>query len=303
MLALALALSAAISPAAPLALEFVVLAFGSDTVLLLRDCRGSQCKPWETQFHVATRAYEGDAARLSRELSRRDIKYKEVWLQSGGGHLAEGIAVGRVLRQKAATVRVPKGANCASSCTVAFLGGLFRFIDDSASFVVHSASRVMGGLDDSTAARIRQGRLRDQFAISQSVACERSLELLQYFQQSLLLLKGTRQTPPPISARACAPGEPYSAEAEARDRERLAVEGIAASQDILMRFERDAMMTALRSWRNQVQTLGERAGPAIRMVEAMYDTSILDGADLSRETLLRLGYVTQLVDRAGPSRP
>ncbi len=303
MLALALALTAAISPAAAPALEFVVLAFGADTVLLLRDCRGPQCKPWETQFHVATRAYEGDAVRLSRELSRRDIKYKEVWLQSGGGHLAEGIAVGRVLRQKVATVRVPKGANCASSCTVAFLGGLFRFIDDSASFVVHSASRVMGGLDDSTDARIRQGRLREQFGISQSVACERSLELLQYFQQSLLLLKGTRQTPPVISARACAPADPYSAETETRDRQRLEVEGIAASQDILMRFERDAMMAALRSWRNQVQTLGERAGPAIRMVEAMYDTSILDGADLSRETLLRLGYVTQLVDRPGPSQP
>lgn len=303
MLALILSLATATPSVARPALEFVILAFGKDTVLLLRDCRGAACKQWETQFHVATRAYEGDAARLSRELSRRDISYKEVWLQSGGGHLAEGIAVGRVLRQKGATVRVPKRANCASSCTVAFLGGLFRFIDDSTSFVVHSASRVMGGLDDSTDARVRQGRLREQFAITQSVACERSLELLQYFQQSLLLLKGSKQTPPPISARACAPAGRYSAETETRDRQRLEVEGIAASQDILMRFERDAMMAALGSWRTQVASLGERAGPAIRMVEAMYDTSILDGADLSRETLLRLGYVTQLVDRPGPSQP
>jgi hypothetical protein len=286
-----------------LALEFVVLAAGRDTVLLLRDCRGAACRPWETQFHVTTPKYIGDAARLEKELTRRDIRYKEVWLDSGGGHLYEGIAVGRLFRRLGTTVRVPKGAFCASSCTVAFVGGLFRFIDDSASFVVHSASRVMGGLDDSTDARLKDGRLRQHYRITQAVACERSLELLQYFQHSLLLLKGTKQTPPTISVNRCAPANRYPDEAEAKDRQRLEVEGIAAAQDILMRLERETMMAALESWRAQLASLGDRAGPAIRMVEAMYDTSILDGQDLSRETLLRLGYVTQLVDRPGAPPP
>ena len=36
---------------------------------------------------------------------------------------------------------------------------------------------------------------------------------------------------------------------------------------------------------------------------AFWITSILDGADLNRETLLRLGYVTQLVDRSAQSPP
>jgi hypothetical protein len=284
-------------------LEFVMLARGRDTILLLRDCRGPNCRPWETQFNVAEEGYEGDAVRLDRELSRRDIHYKEVWLQSGGGHLNEGLAVGRVLRQHGATVRVPMRATCASSCTVAFLGGLFRLIDDSTSFVVHSASSVMSGLDESTALAARQGRFRDFYDRAQARACERSLELLQHFQQSLLLLKGVTAPPPRVGADRCRPGNAYSESAEGTDAKRVEVEGLGAAQAILMRLERESMLAALTSWRAQVALLGERAGPAIRMVEAMYDTSILDGSDLNHETLLRLGYVTQLVDRSAQSPP
>lgn len=284
-------------------LEFVLLTRGRDTILLLRDCRGTACRPWETQFNVAEPGYEGDAVRLDRELSRRDIRYKEVWLQSGGGHLYEGLAVGRVLRRHGATVRVPMRANCASSCTVAFLGGLFRLIDDSTSFVVHSASGVMGGLDQSTAAAARQGNFRSFYQRAQARACERSLELLQYFQQSLLLLKGVTAPPPRVGVDRCRPGNAYSETAEATDRQRAEIEGLGAAQAILMRLERESMLAALTAWRAQMAILGERAGPAIRMVEAMYDTSILDGSDLNRETLLRLGYVTQLVDRSAQSPP
>jgi hypothetical protein len=39
-----------------------------------------------------------------------------------------------------------------------------------------------------------------------------------------------------------------------------------------------------------------RAGPALNMVETMYTVSIKETQSLSRETMLRMGFLTQELD-------
>ena len=81
---------------------------------------------------------QGSAARVSVALRRRN--YDEVWMNSPGGSLLEGIRIGRMLRDNRATVRVPamKNVICASACTIAMMGGTRRIVDQGADFRLHA---------------------------------------------------------------------------------------------------------------------------------------------------------------------
>lgn len=81
----------------------------------------------------------GEASRLAQAL-RNAGAVDEVWLNSGGGVLVEGLAMGRVLRKAGVMTRVPNGAFCASACTFVFLGGPVRIIDPNAYYGVHAFS-------------------------------------------------------------------------------------------------------------------------------------------------------------------
>jgi len=81
---------------------------------------------------------EGDADKLARAFAQGS--FREVWLDSGGGNLSEGIKMGRLLRARQAFVRVAEGMSCVSSCSVAFLGGVVRVVDPGATYEVHMFS-------------------------------------------------------------------------------------------------------------------------------------------------------------------
>ena len=83
---------------------------------------------------------DGDASRLNTALLPSG-SVDEVWFRSPGGLERSGYQVGRLLRRKQMTVRVPAGSTCASACTDAFLGGLFRYADRDRSIGVHMATR------------------------------------------------------------------------------------------------------------------------------------------------------------------
>lgn len=89
----------------------------------------------------------GGFARNSHEKMRpyiRQKNYTEVWLCSGGGAVVAGKGIGKLLNSVKATVRIPAGYFCASSCTIATMGGYMRFIDDGAQFVTHASSSFAG---------------------------------------------------------------------------------------------------------------------------------------------------------------
>lgn len=70
----------------------------------------------------------GDDQRFAQFL-QRNRAVDEVWFASPGGSVAAGLGVGRILREKGLMVRIPSGWSCASSCSLAFLGGPLRAVD------------------------------------------------------------------------------------------------------------------------------------------------------------------------------
>ena len=265
------------------------------TVLLLHDCsdrnKKNSCKKYMTMF------YRGDADRLSAHLSSH--RYDEIWLWSGGGNLDEGVKVGEVLRRFQATVRVPNGKYCISACTVAFMGGLFRFVDKEATYEVHAYSRYSGELRPKIRRLLLsdpEGTLykiaRDEYADARNWA----IRLMAHFQI------GVRGKPDYAKLQAWKSKPrgraPYLSSARfKRDVERLRNEGVAAAQEILMRIERDAMQQAIDELREHESELGSRAVYGLDMLQAMFTSRITLTASLSQETLLKMGYITRMASR------
>ena len=82
--------------------------------------------------------------RLSKALDGVDGKIA-IWLNSPGGNLFAGMQLGRVIRKHVASThiidyRTLLPGQCYSACSLAFLGGAFRFNDNGARYGVHRAS-------------------------------------------------------------------------------------------------------------------------------------------------------------------
>ena len=60
------------------------------------------------------------------------------YLSSGGGHLKDGYALGELFREYEITTIVTGGQKCASSCAIAFLGGLYRHMAFDAELLFHA---------------------------------------------------------------------------------------------------------------------------------------------------------------------
>ena len=61
-----------------------------------------------------------------------------VSLQSNGGRLNDGYAMGEIFRIMGVTTVIEAGHTCASSCAVAFLGGVKRIVEDKGSILFHA---------------------------------------------------------------------------------------------------------------------------------------------------------------------
>ncbi len=86
---------------------------------------------------------EGDAAKFKNALSRVG-NIDEIWFNSPGGVLSEGLDIGRYIRSRKLATKIPKDAICASTCTFAFLGGVLREIEPGAKYGVHMFSAWCG---------------------------------------------------------------------------------------------------------------------------------------------------------------
>jgi hypothetical protein len=61
----------------------------------------------------------------------------DVYLDSPGGSVSAGIAMGKLLRQYAAVAWVNKGAMCASSCVFVLAGGVQRNLVNNGQIIIH----------------------------------------------------------------------------------------------------------------------------------------------------------------------
>ena len=252
---------------------------------------------------------EGDAAELERQL--RSGRYEEVWLASGGGSLAEGIKIGQLLRRVQMTVRVPAGQSCVSACTVAFLGGAFRFVDPGASYEMHAASAFSRSYEFSEQSfeDVRRDARRELpkllRLIDRSVR-ENAGEMFQIFQAAVHPLgqqpEGQEaRNDAQLKAWMWAPArDTYSGSMQHQaDAAQVEREGTAAAQEILMRLERDSMQRCIDELRAMLPRLGSRAEAALNLLGVMYSSRITGTAALSRQTLEQMGIVTVVFDPRG----
>ncbi len=305
--------------------------------LLLYDCpllKEDDCRPYEEGFWAQKRfrwpdgkvgLYEGDARILYERLyRRRDRPYEEVLLYSYGGDLVEGVNVGRVLRHFQATVRVARGHRCISSCTIAFLGGLFRTVDPEATYEVHSASGFQGAVrpeilreltpSDPKAAVNALARFAEEERRGGPFECEYTEAglyltgrdcnigargwakiLVPYFQRALLRLDEEANNAGVLRHwfRNSVPDNPYLRSAELRaDAARIQREGESGAQSVLMKIERESMLSAIHELRNLAVggRLGPKADRAIDMLEAMYSQRITGTWAIPQSLLKSMGY-------------
>jgi hypothetical protein len=74
-----------------------------------------------------------------------NIEHAIVRLESPGGMMIAGLVIGRTIRRKGFITVVPKAAECASACALAWLGGTERYMGEDARIGFHAAYLVRYG--------------------------------------------------------------------------------------------------------------------------------------------------------------
>lgn len=270
-----------------------------NSILILSDCKDSKekpCRPWERHFAGPVQnTYDGDAKILDRILSKQ--RFREVWLDSGGGNLDEGIKVGEILRKYKTFVRVPSTASCVSACTVAFLGGVVRLVDANANYEVHSYSSVLYGLTDNDRRNFMsdtEAALKKWAGGQDADAREWSARLLYYFQ---LMINGQ---PEYESVRNILTSKPSFVDTYRKNQGEnglaqqvalIRAEGEHAAHDVAFRIERAAMKSCIAILQQHREKLGARGDQALRMLSIMFESDIRRTFKLNDTTLREFGYV------------
>jgi hypothetical protein len=97
----------------------------------------------------------GTAETFKAEVDKRGSYIKTVTLNSPGGSVRDAIAIGRLIRDKKFSTAVENGNLCASSCPLAFAGGVERRADEKAAIGVH---QVFSPSDDPAANSMDQAQ-------------------------------------------------------------------------------------------------------------------------------------------------
>ncbi len=120
-----------------------------------------------------------------------------VILAVSGGYLAEGMQIGRIIREHGLRTVVPDGAKCLSACAEAFIGGVTLQIDGTVAFHVPRAESAVSrkqafeqGLVGGTMTAIYRFEMGFGFELTQTInrwtttdrllAFENTAELLRY---------------------------------------------------------------------------------------------------------------------------
>jgi len=84
--------------------------------------------------------WPGTAETFAAEVAKRGSYVKTVVLQSPGGSVQDALAMGKLIRTKNFSTEVQSGNYCASSCPLAFAGGVERHAGEKAAIGVHQVS-------------------------------------------------------------------------------------------------------------------------------------------------------------------
>ena len=110
------------------AVDFVVTQHRGKRVLLIRDEQPSNRFPRGGMILL-------DDAKRFEDALREAGPIAEVLFHSGGGSELDGLEIGRIIRRKGLSTRIPAGASCA--CADAFLGGVARRVESDGRYGIH----------------------------------------------------------------------------------------------------------------------------------------------------------------------
>lgn len=247
-------------------------------------------------------------ARVGRSI--RSGNYQEVWLNSGGGSVDEGLKIGKALRRQKVVLRVIRhpGVFCVSSCTIITMGGYNRIIERDAEFIVHASSYFLDGVTSGAAAQFACGNLpleeclpkqatalRDMGDEVQRITQKGIQETFAYFQT---MLDG-RPRRNLMASVALPPVSVYSPDAlQGRDiKEDLLLISSGAEvalQEIFTQFELRTSRLLIERARAEVERNPEPYGlgalESVKLHEAMFMCRIQDLCLLQREQLFSIGY-------------
>ena len=123
-------------------------------------------------------------ARLQAALNEhQDIG--EIWFRSPGGNARVGNQAGRIIRENGMITRIPSGWACFSACNFMFMGGVVRYVDDGAQFMVHMFTHA----NDKAAVKAQLASADDQ-AIGLLGAVEQQSALLASEDNDFLIRMG-----------------------------------------------------------------------------------------------------------------
>lgn len=105
---------------------------------------------------------------FAAEVGKRGDYVKTIVLNSPGGSVSDALAIGRLIREKKFATEVEPGKYCASSCPLAFAGGVERRAGDKATIGVHQVAALRSA---------GNGAVRDEMSVAQSISatCQRYL--------------------------------------------------------------------------------------------------------------------------------
>lgn len=105
---------------------------------------------------------------FAAEVGKRGDYIKTIVLNSPGGSVSDALAMGRLIREKKFATEVEPGKYCASSCPLAFAGGVERRAGDKATIGVHQVA---------TLRSVTGGPIRDEMSVAQNISasCQRYL--------------------------------------------------------------------------------------------------------------------------------
>jgi hypothetical protein len=84
----------------------------------------------------------GISEAFAAEVGKRGDYIKTVVLNSPGGSVTDALAMGRLIRERKFATEVESGKYCASSCPLAFAGGVERRAGDKATIGVHQVAAI-----------------------------------------------------------------------------------------------------------------------------------------------------------------
>jgi hypothetical protein len=127
----------------------------------------------------------GSSARFAEEVRHHGDYVRTVVLESPGGSVADAMAIGRLIRERKFATEVEAGKYCASSCPLAFAGGVERRAGDKAAIGVHQVSAMPSP---------GQRPLRDEMSTAQAISA-RCQQYLSEMGVSLQVWVHAMETP------------------------------------------------------------------------------------------------------------